>query len=129
MNKYGFDHRPAVHRASAEPAAVAKPTLLRALLLGTLVVVLIYVRYRFLWWPLHPLGLAISSVWMVRYIVFSFVLAWFCKWMVLQYGGVKLYREVRPFFVGLIFGFFIGVTVSFIVDLIWFPDAGHSIWG
>ena len=41
MNKYGFDHRPAVHRASAEPAAAAKPTLLRALLLGTLVVVLI----------------------------------------------------------------------------------------
>ena len=49
--------------------------------------------------------------------------------MVLQYGGVKLYRGVRPFFIGLIFGFFIGVTVSFIVDLIWFPDAGHSIWG
>ena len=92
-------------------------------------VLLTYVRYRFLWWPVHPLGLAISSVWMVRYIVFSFVLAWFCKWMVLQYGGVKLYRDVRPFFVGLIFGFFIGVTVSFIVDLIWFPDAGHSIWG
>ena len=92
-------------------------------------VLLTYVRYCFMWWPRHPLGLAISSVWMVRYIVFSFVLAWFCKWMVLQYGGGKLYREVRPFFVGLIFGFFIGVTVSFIVDLIWFPDAGHSIWG
>ena len=41
MNKYGFDHRPAVHRASAEPAAAAKLTLLRTLLLGTLVVVLL----------------------------------------------------------------------------------------
>ena len=40
-----------------------------------------------------------------------------------------LLRQEIPFFVGLVFGFFIGVTVSFIVDLIWFPEAGHSVWG
>ena len=91
--------------------------------------ILIFVRYRFLWWPLHPIGMAISSVWMVRYIALSFLLAWFFKGVILRYGGAKLYRRIRPFFVGLVFGFFIGVTASFIVDLIWFPDSGHSIWG
>ena len=41
MSKYGFDHRPAVCTASGEDIVVAKPNILRALLLGTLVVVLI----------------------------------------------------------------------------------------
>ena len=91
--------------------------------------ILTLARYRFLWWPLHPIGMAVSSVWMLRYIALSFLLAWFCKWVILRYGGATLYRRIRPFFVGLVFGFFIGVTGSFIVDLVWFPDAGHSIWG
>jgi hypothetical protein len=99
-------------------------------IVGTVVyAILTFVRYRFLWWSLHPIGMVISSVWMVRYIAISFLFAWFCKWAILHYGGVKLYRRIQPVFVGLVFGFFIGVTSSFIVDLIWFPGAGHSIWG
>ena len=34
---------------------------------------------------------------------------------------------VRPFFIGLVVGFFLGMGFSFVVDWIWFPGQGHPI--
>jgi len=36
---------------------------------------------------------------------------------------------VRPFFIGLILGFFAGAGVSFLVDMAWFPGEGHMLYG
>ena len=38
------------------------------------------------------------------WIWFSVFLGWLIKSLILKYGGVKLYRAVRPFFFGLILG-------------------------
>ena len=66
---------------------------------------LIFLRSRFLWWPLHPVGYALStSGWVINYIWFSFMVSWFIKWTILRHGHLKAYRNTTPFFFGLILG-------------------------
>lgn len=84
-------------------------------------------QYRLHWWPLHPAGFAVGSLWMVREIALSVFLAWACKTVVLRVGGISAYRRVRPFFLGLVVGFFIGVGVSFVVDWLFFFGKGHRV--
>ena len=67
----------------------------------------------FYWWPLHPIGLTLGSVWMINAISFSVFLAWLFKTVILHYGGVRLYRQARPFFIGLIVGYFMGYMVQY----------------
>ncbi len=84
-------------------------------------------QYRFHWWPLNPVGLTVSTTWMVRRIALSVFLAWLLKTLILRLGGVGLYRACRPFFIGLILGFFAGVGISYGVDAVWFFGKGHAI--
>jgi hypothetical protein len=66
---------------------------------------MMFLRVRFLWWPLHPVGYALStSGWVINYIWFSFLVSWFIKWVILKRGHLKAYRSARPFFLGLILG-------------------------
>ncbi len=90
---------------------------------------LIYLRHRFIWWPLSPLGFAVASVLPVRGAAFSIFLAWAIKGIILRFGGIQAYRRGRPFFTGLVIGLFVGVGLSFLVDMIWFPGQGHGIGG
>jgi hypothetical protein len=66
---------------------------------------LAFMKMRFLWWPLHPLGYCIGPglVWTW----FPFLLAWAAKLLILRYGGNHLYRRSVPFFMGLILGDYI----------------------
>ena len=89
--------------------------------------VLVVCQYRFYWWPLHPVGLAVAPLWMIRHVALSIFVAWAIKSVMLRYGGISLYRGGRPFFIGIIAGFFTGVGISFVVDLIWFFGMGHYI--
>jgi hypothetical protein len=84
-------------------------------------------RYRFPWWPLHPLGLAAGPVYPVTHVVFPLFWGWAAKLAILRYGGSRMYRVARPFFLGLILGYYVGAGLSFFVDTIWFPGQGHSI--
>ena len=86
-----------------------------------------FCHYRFFWWPLHPLGLALSSTWMLQRTVLSVFIAWVAKRLILRFGGAGLYRRLRPFFIGLVVGFFLGVGISFGVDVIWFFGKGHFV--
>jgi hypothetical protein len=96
--------------------------------IGALVTgILMFVRYRVPWWPLHPIGFAAGPVYPVRNIIFGIFLAWAIKTIVLRVGGIQAYRAGRPFFIGLILGHFMGAGISFVVDMIWFPGQGHGI--
>lgn len=79
-------------------------------------------RYRFLWWPLHPLGFAIGSVWLLASLWFSIFLVWLLKMVFLKYGGVRLFRTFRPLFLGFILGQYSVACLWFIIDLI----TGHT---
>ena len=60
---------------------------------------------------------------------FSLFLGWLCKWIIVRLGGIQLYQRARPFFLGLILGYFAGVAVSNVIDVIWFPGQGHWLYG
>ena len=91
---------------------------------------LVFMHYRIAWWPIHPIGLpvAVCSYPMTHY-VFSIFVGWLVKTLTLWLGGSQAYRRVRPFFMGVILGFFTGVGVSFLVDVFWFPGEGHVLYG
>jgi hypothetical protein len=65
-------------------------------------VALAWLRTRFSGFPFHPLGYCIGPglIWLW----FPFFVAWLCKFVILRYGGLKLYRRALPFFLGLTLG-------------------------
>ncbi len=86
---------------SASSGAIALTTLLMVL------------RRRFIWWPFHPAGYALSlSFWNTSWYWFSIFLSWGIKVILFQTGGLRTYRRAMPFFIGLVIG-------EFIVGAVW----------
>ena len=77
---------------------------------------LMLARQILVWWPLHPIGYPISAVWLMEQLWFSIFLAWLLKLLVMKYGGPKLFRRSRPFFLGLILGQFSIAGFWLIID-------------
>ena len=73
---------------------------------------LMVMRMRMFWWPLHPAGYAISSDWSMNVLWLSIFTSWLLKWIVLRAGGWGLYRKATPFFLGVVLG-------EFVVGSIW----------
>ena len=71
-----------------------------------LTTVLMLFRMRFVWWPFHPAGFAISTSWGMNVTWGCLFMSWLIKWIILQYGGPVKYRKIAPFFLGLILGEF-----------------------
>jgi len=94
---------------------------------GGVMALLIYLRYRFVWWPLHPVGLAISGSYLARRTSFTIFAAWLIKLVMLKVGGPAVYRKSRPFFVGMLVGYVMGVALSTFLDMGWFPERGHIV--
>jgi hypothetical protein len=91
--------------------------------------VLTLAKYRFPWWPLHPVGFTIAGISYVHFSTFSIFIAWAIKFIILRIGGAALYRRYTPFFMGSLVGYTSGVALSLIVDIFFFPGGGHSIHG
>jgi len=89
--------------------------------------ILTFLKYRFVWWPLHPIGFAIGGNEVISYCVFSLFLTWLIKAILLKIGGIQAFRKARPFFLGLLLGYALGVGLGFVVDAIWFPGQGHML--
>jgi hypothetical protein len=70
-------------------------------------------RQRFTWWPFHPLGYAMGNTQSMEYMWMPFLIAWAIKALVLRYGGMRLYRRLLPFFLGLILG-------DYVIPGLWF---------
>ena len=81
-----------------------------------LMALLMFLRQRFLWWPLHPLGLPISATRIMDLVWFSVFLAWFLKLVILKYGGPGMFVRMRPFFLGMILGQFVSAGVWIVID-------------
>ena len=94
------------------------------------VLLMIVLRNRLPWWPLHPLGLAFQNTTGPRIYAFSIFLTWAAKSLIMRIGGIGLYRRAAPFFIGLPMGYVAGVFLSSFVDYIWFPlGDGHYVHG
>ena len=82
---------------------------------------LIWARHYFLWWPTHYLGFAVSATNMTSASWFSIFLGWLIKAVVLKYGGMRLYRALRPLFLGFILA---QITCSAFWALVYFLVGG-----
>ena len=71
---------------------------------AALTTLLMTLRTKFLWWPLHPVGYALANTYTMDKVWVPFTIAWILKAGVLRYGGPKLYQKLLPLFVGLIAG-------------------------
>jgi len=71
---------------------------------AVLAAALLWLRASFLWWPLHPFGLALCAAWSTGVIWFSIFLGWLAKALVMTFGGAAAYRKVLPFFLGMVLG-------------------------
>ncbi len=88
---------------------------------------LMIMKIRFLWWPLHPGGYVLVSGTGMGGLWFPIFLSWLAKATVLKIGGVKLYRQAVPFFLGLILGDYtlgcvwslIGLTFQIPTYIVW----------
>lgn len=63
-----------------------------------------FLRTRYLWWPLHPVGYAMSYLVYLQKEWFSVLIGWVCQTVIIRYGGHRLYTQARPLFLGLILG-------------------------
>ena len=90
---------------------------------------LAFLRSRYYWFPLHPVGLAFQ--WTIVAVVYwsTLMIVWLAKLLILRFGGARAYLAGKPLFYGLGIGYVTTVIVSVTVDLIWFPTAGHKIHG
>ncbi len=87
-------------------------------------VTLIMVALRFYWLqsPFHPLGWAIALNY--GYALWSnFMLVWIIKSAVQRLGGARLYRQLMPFFLGLVIADLVAGGVSWLILLVFGPRA------
>ena len=101
-----------------EPFDVMGPRLLFTGIGGAVMTALIWARHHFLWWPIHYIGFAVSATNMTSASWFSIFLGSVLKAFILKYGGVRLYRALRPLFLGFILGQITCSAFWLVVDLL-----------
>jgi hypothetical protein len=86
---------------------------------------LLFMRYRFIWWPLHPAGYLMHLTWIAGVIWCSFLVGWLLKYVILKFGGVLEYHRLRPIFLGVVVGESIIGVIWVIINM--FARVGYSI--
>jgi len=89
------------------------------------VVIFSALRFRFLWWPLHPVIFLMCGTWTISVMWVSFLIGWLIKHLIVRYGGGKTYQSLKPVFLGLIMGELFAVTVQLVVGFIYYKVTGH----
>jgi len=67
-------------------------------------VLLMWLKLRYQWWPIHPVAYPISLGWVVHGMLPAMLVTWVLKGMLLHYGGLRAHRTALPFFLGLLAG-------------------------
>ena len=88
---------------------------------------LLYLRYLFPGFPLHPLGFTIAANAITQNIVVSVFLIWAVKNLLMRLGGLERYRKTTPLFLGLFVGYLAGVSLGVLVDILFFHGEGHEL--
>ncbi len=83
-------------------------------------------RSRFLWFPLHPIGLLMCVPFAMYTMWVSIMIGWLAKTMISRYGGTDTYRKLVPGFLGLALGDIVMVVFWVIIDA-WQGRTNHSL--
>ncbi|MGD8237093.1 MAG: hypothetical protein PVH68_00955 [Armatimonadota bacterium] len=74
-------------------------------------------RMRFVNWPFHPLGFAISGSWEMNLVWLPIMIGWALKLIIIRYGGYRTFTAVVPMFLGMILGQFVVGSILNIVSI------------
>jgi hypothetical protein len=73
---------------------------------------------RFVWWPVHPLGMLIPCGWQITAQWFSVLMGWAIGRLIAKYAGPRTYLTLRPVFLGLVVGGAAAGALWMVVDAI-----------
>jgi hypothetical protein len=85
-------------------------------------------RQQFAWWPLHPIGFAVGTTWIMDELWLSALIAWLCKLLTVRYGGLHFFSRARLFFLGLILGQFTCNGLWLIIDAVFGQRGNRIFW-
>ena len=105
---FGWEAFGYMEKYLVRPAQTDTPAVI-AICLGFIATLLIrFMRMRFIWWPLNPIAYPLAATdWAIRWTWACCLISWAVKSAILRYGGLKVYRKVLPFFLGLLLGEFV----------------------
>ncbi len=92
----------AADRMIKQPAQSAEPYWGAMVFGGVLTAVMLFMRGRFYWWPIHPIGILSFSSWHAQRLWLPFMLGWMVKVGIMKFSGGRLLRDARYFFIALI---------------------------
>jgi hypothetical protein len=88
---------------------------------------LVWLNKNYLWFRVSPLGYIFGSTWTMGHLWFSVLVGWLCSYLATRGGGLRFYRQLRPFFIGMVLGEFVTSAVWLPID--WaFGVRGHVIF-
>jgi hypothetical protein len=95
-----------------QPGEVSPGKMTAFLAGGAVTALLVWLRQSAAWWPLPPIGYVVAGNWGMQEVWCPFFVAWVIKVATLRGGGIRLYRALLPFFLGLLLG-------DFLVPMAW----------
>lgn len=122
INPYRFvslARQPGQYMERVAITALKSPDRLSFALIGygaVKLLVLSWLRVSYLWWPLHPVGYAMSYIVYLPREWLSILIGWACQSVLLRYGGHESFRRYRPLFLGLILGAMLAGGFWLVVD-------------
>jgi len=98
------------------PLGILHPTGIAGFILAG---VLVFLRTRYAWWPIEPLGFAVGLDWFYPWSgTFVPLIVWIAKYSVIKVGGRKLYDEVGvPAAFGIIAGEMLGIILVSAINI------------
>jgi hypothetical protein len=90
------------HRMIAQPTGVETVEWLPLGIGAVLTAGVMFMRVRFYWWPIHVIGVLALAEYGLDRMWFSFFLGWLIKVTLVKFGGGRILRQGRFFFVGFI---------------------------
>lgn len=89
----------------SNPKALEAAPFVRGGVSALVVLLISYLRYIWVGCPLHPIGYLLCVSFALEWGIWNVVfVTWLIKWLVVRYGGLRLYRASLPFFLGMALG-------------------------
>lgn len=124
----GWEFGPLVENLRAPRPASS--FLLAGLATGAAVMMLLtWLHSRFVWFAISPLGFVLGGTWgMVGRMWASAFVAWLLVFLIRRFGGLRLYRAVRPAFLGMVIGHLVIMGARSLLDPLLGLDMHLAAW-
>lgn len=87
---------------------------------AVLVVAFSTARFRWTWWPLHPVLFLVWGTMPLGNFWASFLIGWLVKTLIVHFGGGKVYQRFKPLFLGLIGGELAAAGAGIMIGFVYF---------